>query len=237
VHFGTVTRGGGASALMLIASDAGRDALLHDWVAVHEFSHLLLPFLRRQDAWLSEGIATYYQEVLRVRAGVEPEGDAWRRLYEGASLGRESVQTLAEESAAMMQTHAFKRIYWAGAAFALLTDAELRRTTEGRLTLDALLRDLAPTVTSQSRPWAARDLLAQLDGLAATTLFSRAMQRWVDGPTLPDLTELYARLGIRVRDGAVDFDPTAPDAWLRSAIMSPPAKRNLEQASVAQPQP
>lgn len=221
VPFGTVTRGGGASALMLLARDARREALMRDWVAVHEFSHLLHPFLARSDAWLSEGIATYYQEVLRVRAGVHAEGDAWRRLHEGASLGRETTQPLAEQSAAMMQTHAFRRIYWAGAAFALLTDAEVRRQSGGRVTLDALLRDLAPRVEAQVQPWQARELLSALDAMLPAPVFLPAMQRWVQGAEMPDLSELYGRFGIQVRGAEVTFQDEAEEAWIRRAIMRP----------------
>jgi len=51
VRFAMLGRGGGASVVSLLASQAERQAMLDDWVAVHEFCHMLHPFLERQDAW------------------------------------------------------------------------------------------------------------------------------------------------------------------------------------------
>ena len=121
VRFAMLGRGGGASVVSLLASNAERQALLDDWVAVHEFCHMLHPFLQRQDAWLSEGLATYYQEVLRARTGHQSEQDAWRRIHDGAALGKTAHGSLEQASAAMFQNANFRMVYWGGAAFALLT--------------------------------------------------------------------------------------------------------------------
>ena len=60
--------------------DRPLDDLRTDWTATHEFSHLLLPYVSRRDRWLSEGLASYYQNVLRARDGRLSETDAWRKL-------------------------------------------------------------------------------------------------------------------------------------------------------------
>lgn len=219
VPYGTVTRGGGASALMLLAPRARLDALLADWVAVHEFSHLLHPFLCREDAWLSEGIATFYQEVLRVRAGAESESEAWRRLHEGVALGRDGAQGLSQRSATMMSTHSFALVYWGGAAFALLTDLELRRQSGGRQCLDSVLQVLSERASAQARCLSARELIAQLDDVSHGTIFGSAQQTWVLGSRFPKLDELDARLGVRVQEGAVRLDAHASEMGLREALM------------------
>ena len=46
------------------------------------------------------------------------------------------------------------------------------------------------------------------------------MQRWVQGPELPQLDELYAQLGVQVDGENVRF-ADAQDAWIRTAIMQP----------------
>ena len=46
------------------ASASSRD-LRTDWTASHEFAHLLLPYV--SDKWVSEGVASYYQNVLQAR--------------------------------------------------------------------------------------------------------------------------------------------------------------------------
>ncbi len=227
VRFGTMNRGGGASAAMLLPANAKLQPLLHDWIAVHEFCHLLLPFVERDDAWLSEGLATYYQEVLRVRSGMESEQDAWRRLYEGSLLGRDAKQNLAEESADMFVNFSFKMVYWAGASFALMSDVELRRRTHGRLRLDDVVRELAAERHGPPHPLRARELLERMDKIAGVPVFTELMRRWVDGPSLPDLQGLYRQLGIEVSDQHVETLADAKDAWIREAIMHEAPNRAL----------
>ena len=42
-------------------------------------------------AWLSEGTASYYQNVLRARAGILPAEDAWQRMHSGFRRGNHVV--------------------------------------------------------------------------------------------------------------------------------------------------
>jgi hypothetical protein len=80
----------GPSILLLPASDATVGELESDWVAIHELSHLWMPRLYPGDRWLSEGIATYLQEVLRARCGLQSRTKAWTRIKEGFDRGRRS---------------------------------------------------------------------------------------------------------------------------------------------------
>ncbi len=90
VAFGMVRRGGGSSILLLPSVHAQVVELEADWVAIHELSHLWLPRLHAKDRWLSEGIATYLQEVLRARCGLQSSDRAWSRIREGFERGRRS---------------------------------------------------------------------------------------------------------------------------------------------------
>ena len=83
VAFGAVGRGGGASVLFLVRENATLEALNSDWVAPHEFSHLAFPFVRRSERFFSEGLATYFQEVLRAWGGVLTELEGWQHLNAG----------------------------------------------------------------------------------------------------------------------------------------------------------
>jgi hypothetical protein len=233
VRFGTMNRGGGASAAMRLPVNAERGALERDWVALHEFCHLLHPFVAHEDAWLSEGLATYFQEVLRARSGMQPETTAWRRLFDGARLGRGAEGSLAQESAGMFASASFKTVYWAGAAFALIADVEVRKHTGGRLSLDAVLRKLAPYFRSQPRVFSAAEVMTRMDEVVGAPLFAPLMQRWVQGPELPQLDALYAQLGVSVSGENVEFSAEAEDAWIRSAIMQPAAPTAPPPASTA----
>ncbi|MBW2381212.1 MAG: hypothetical protein JRG70_16980, partial [Deltaproteobacteria bacterium] len=137
VVFGMVRRGGGSSVLLLSSPDATVEQLEADWVAVHELSHLWLPPLYSKDRWISEGVATYLQEVLRARCGFQTSERAWTRLQAGFERGRRSGtgRRLASESRNMNRTGAYHRVYWAGAAFALEADVRLRKSSKGEMTL------------------------------------------------------------------------------------------------------
>lgn len=218
LRFGMMFRGGGPSAIMLLRKDAQPSSMLGDWVAVHEFSHLLAPFVTNESAWLSEGLATYYQEVLRVRAGLLPAAEVWQRFYRGALHGRTATRSLAEESADVFQTHQFQMVYWAGAAIALMADVELRRRSRGTRSLDDVMGALHACCAQASRQYTAAEVVARMDRIAGTPIFSALVERWVKGPLLPDLEALYADLGVEVIDGRVRLDAAAKDAWIADAI-------------------
>lgn len=221
VHFGTTFRGGGASLALFVGRDAQQEPLRQDWVALHELCHLRLPFLARRDAWLSEGVATYHQEVLRVRAGLLDPAVAWGRLYQGARLRYGADQSLEHESEQMPWKHNYPLVYWSGAAFALLADVALREQSAGKQSLDTVLGEVTRCCAVTEQAWTAERLLQRMDAIAGTPLFEPLYRREVVGPGLPGLDALYARLGLVVRDGVAEPVPSAELGWLRDAIMSP----------------
>ncbi len=137
VAFGMVRRGGGVSVLLIPSSTAPARQLEADWVAIHELSHIWLPRVQRKDRWLTEGIATYLQEVLRARCGLQSAKVSWNRIRDGLERGRRSGtgRILTSESRDMNRTGAYYRVYWAGTAFALEADLQLRRESDGAMTL------------------------------------------------------------------------------------------------------
>jgi len=69
VPFGRVVRDGGETVELFVDQTQPLEALLADWTATHEFSHLMLPYLDRRQRWISEGFSQYYQNVLLARSG------------------------------------------------------------------------------------------------------------------------------------------------------------------------
>jgi M61 glycyl aminopeptidase len=220
--FGNVARGGGASVLMFVPRSFGAAELRRDWVLPHELSHLLLPLVAREDAWLPEGLATYYQELLRARAGVLSKQQALANVAEALrSAVREGTgRTLAAESRDMHRTRAYRSVYWGGAGFLLIADVELRRASGGAKTLDGLLSALRAE-SSELTPRSARAVLAQLDALGGVTLFG-ALARAVETRSFPDFEPTLKALGVRA-DGTLS--EAAPLATLRDALLAPVAER------------
>lgn len=214
VQFGLTKRGGGASILLFFGDRAPTDSLTSDWVTVHELSHLLHPRVPSADRWLSEGIATYYQEVLRARFGWETPEQAWTRIAQGFQTGRRSGtgRTLSHEAADMNETGAYTRVYWGGTAFVLAADLQLR--SRGSSLDEAIARCLRD-VEHSSTPVEARTLVAAFDAeLVALADEYAARSEW------PDTDAQLAALGVVVEDGAVRL-VDAPSSAVRDAIMRP----------------
>lgn len=237
VASGMVQRGGGISMTLLLRSGAERDELVRDWVAVHEMCHLLIPSLARRDAWLSEGLATYYQNVARARAGLISPLEAWREMEAGFERGRRggTGRPLRDESARMHRTFAFRRVYWAGTAFALEADLTLR-ITHGT-SLDAVLAELAVPHGGRHRVWSAEELLAKMDAVAGTRAISELAERYLQRSDFPDTDALFQRVGL-ARDPSGDLVPDegAPRTDLRRGIMRgpPPGTESLVESGATE---
>ncbi len=87
VHFGQSIRGQGNALELLVDPSRPVAEFDEDWIAVHELSHLMHPYLGDRGSWLAEGLATYYQNILRAHSGMLTPAQAWDRLQEGFSRG------------------------------------------------------------------------------------------------------------------------------------------------------
>jgi hypothetical protein len=219
VPYGHVMRGGAGAVRFFINQRRPLQEFLADWTATHEFSHLTLPLVSRGGAWLSEGIASYYQEVLRARSGRISALAAWQELHEGFERGRQASNdaTLLEASANIYRDSAYARVYWSGAAIALLADLELRKLSDNRQSLDSALEKLSNCCQPWDRAWSARELMARLDDLTGTTVFTELYREHVVSNGFPDMTDAYAELGLDARDGKIRLQP-ARYGRLRDAI-------------------
>ncbi len=218
--FGDTGRSGGVSIAFFMPADVSEQALRDDWVAVHEFCHLTLPYVDRNDAWLSEGMATYLQEVARARAGLISAQAAWQSIYDGSQYGREAIDTLAAETRNMPVLHNYKRVYWGGAILMLSADVELRRRTQGKVSLFDVLAQLSAEPKEILRYYRAVDLLARMDAIAGVPVFSETAARYLNAPKFPDLDELYPALGLVPEGAGLRVLAQAPLAWARDAIMA-----------------
>ncbi len=226
VPWGEVQRGGGEAVNLYVDQRRPLGEFMADWVLVHELSHLLLPSIAGRDRWLSEGLASYYQNVLRARAGLMSAQWAWNELHAGFERGIRGTppgRSLAEVSETMMRDHSFMRVYWSGAAIALLADVELRRRSRGAKSLDTALAAFRDCCLPSDRSWSARELMRRLDRLTGETVFMKLYRAHVDSDDFPDLRAVYRELGLQPMGATkLRLDPTAPGATIRRAIMTAP---------------
>jgi hypothetical protein len=238
VPWGQVVRGGGAAAQLYFDQRRPLAELDADWTATHELSHMLLPDLAAGDTWLSEGFASYYQNVLRARAGMLTQQQAWKELAGGFERGRRDTRearTLAEATRNMRSERAFMRVYWSGAAFVLLADVRLRAVSGGRQSLDTALAEFRRCCLPTDRYWTGDELLRKLDAITDTTLFTELAAGIVESKEFPDTSEAFATLGLGVEHGALTFDADPAHVALRDAIMKGAATSPAEATSGPDP--
>ena len=222
VPWGQVNRGDPDVVSFYIDPGASGQQLRDNWTAYHELSHLLIPYRGWGDMWFSEGLASYYQNLLQARHGVFDEREMWQRLYEGFTRGQTNHRpdlSLAQLSPRMRENRSFMRVYWSGAWYLLSVDIELRRRSGGEQSLDTALAALNRCCADASM--SARSIATRLDSLTGEELFMPMFRQAADSYELPRFEERFAALGIEVVDGEVRLDETHPQAQLRRAIARP----------------
>jgi hypothetical protein len=220
VPWAHVIRGGGMAAEFFVDETLPLETYFSDWTATHELSHMLLPYVTSRDRWLSEGLASYYQNVLRARDGRLSEQEAWQKLHEGFGRGRAATKGGSLASATRSGWNSVMRVYWSGAAMMLKADTELRRESGGRQSLDTALASLQQCCLQNGRSWTAREIFGELDGITGTDIFSNLYRQHVQDDEFPDVSQTFERLGLVVESGEVKVDPDAPWSRIRYYIMN-----------------
>ena len=224
VPFGYVIRDGGETVRFYV--DAGRalDDYLGDWTATHEFSHLLLPYIASEQKWISEGFASYYQNVLLARRGVYTEENAWWRLVRSFRRADEirrppALNDINERSFGEVRM----LIYWSGAAIALMADTRLRSLSGGTESLDTVLARLQECCLPSKRTWQGAEFFSKLDELSRYPVFMELYEKYAHRRGMPDMTQIYEDLGIEPDADGINLAAEAKLAEVRRAIMSPTA--------------
>jgi hypothetical protein len=215
VVFGRVMALSGASVALLFGSDTAVDGARSDWVTVHELFHLGTPSFVGEGHWLEEGLATYYEPVLRARAGWMREEDLWRDFVHQMPRGlrRDGDPPDLEEREGIDAT------YWGGALFALVADVRIRQATAGRRSLDDVVRASLATLGDATRAARVADFLALGASATGTSALADVHARQAVAGEAVDLTALWASLGVEpTPDGGVRLHDDAPLAAVRKAI-------------------
>lgn len=198
VPFGRVTRRGGETVELYVDVDRPIEDMYADWTATHEFSHLLLPAISWRQRWISEGFASYYQNVLMARAGQYTTAQAIRKLSAGFDRGQASRPELSPNDAAQEGVRRARyKIYWSGAAIALLADIRLRERSGGTESLDTVLGRFQHCCLPSDRRWTGTELFARFDDLIDEPVFMPLYRQYADSPGFPDTAAALANPLVR----------------------------------------
>ncbi|MCW5837732.1 MAG: hypothetical protein KIS78_35390 [Labilithrix sp.] len=213
VVFGKVLSLAGASVVVVVGDKMEPSARHKDWVLVHELFHLGFPTFRGEGRWLGEGLATYYEPLLRARAGWATEAEVFRQFARNMPRG----QGPRGSSAGLSARDDLDTIYWGGALFCFAADVRIREETRGKKSLDDVLRASLERGGDATRVWTVRDVVNLGDAVTGTNVLSDMYERYAARGERIDLESLLASLGV-VQDGR-ESDDTRPLAWIRREIV------------------
>jgi predicted metalloprotease with PDZ domain len=209
-----ITLGGGGPGILVRASDQVTPTTTRDdWVVTHELLHANFPDVGPSHSWLSEGLATYLEPIIRARVGLIDEAKVWRDMVDGMPQGLPQAGDQGLEN-----TRTWGRTYWGGALFCLLADVELREKTGNRRSLDDVLLAIGKTGDSDQDYWPIERVLEMGERATGTQVLRELFERLAKQPGTVDLNQLFTRLGVRVQGASVVFDEHAPLALLRKSI-------------------
>jgi hypothetical protein len=190
------------------------EQLTNDWVLVHEMTHLALPDVGDDHAWLSEGMAVYIEGVARVQGGNRTQSDVWSE--ELRSMPRGLPQS---GDRGLDHTHTWGRTYWGGAMFCLLADVDIHRRTQNRFGLQDAVRAIARESGGLGSDWPIERVFKTGDAAVGVPVLEELYAQMKDAPVSPDLMGLWRKLGVEPDGSSVRLTDEAPLSPVRQSIM------------------
>src|SRR5258708_12786705 len=115
-------------------------------------------------------------------------------------------------------THTWGRTYWGGALYYLIADVRIRERTGNRFGLQDGFRAVVAQGGSVEVAWDVRRPLTIADKATGTNVLTELYDEMRAAPVMPDLAQLWKRLGVKLTPEGADFDDDAPLAAVRKAI-------------------
>ncbi len=148
-------------------------AFIKDWTAPHELSHLMFPYLGRENMWFSEGIASYLQYQIMFANNTVTWKQATNKLQERFSAATRykhyDDMSIVQLTKIVFETGAFVRLYWGGAAYFLIADKKLY--DQKQLRLNDVIKIYLDCCVFQRRH-SAQAMMEKFDELSDSTIFT-----------------------------------------------------------------
>ncbi len=207
----------GALIRVRVGTAVDAAALLNDWVLVHEMTHLALPDIGDDHAWLAEGLAVYIEGVARVQSGNRTIEDVFEEEQRSMPRGLPTA-----DDPGLDHAHSWGRTYWGGALFCLLADVRIRQRTHNRFGLQDAMKAVLRASGGLPADWDIGKVFATADAAVGAPVMSELYAQMKDKPFAPDLPALWRSLGVEAQGGTVRISDQAPLAAIRKAIFKSP---------------
>ncbi len=213
VVFGKVLSLGGASVIALTGTRFDASDTHGDWVLVHEMTHLGFPTMGVR--WLTEGLATYYEPILRTRLGWVTPTSLW------SALARSFPRGVPPDGAelALDKRDSIDDVYWGGALFVFMADVGIRKATSNAKSFDDVVRAVLDAGGDATVSWKLSQVTDVAKKVTGTNVVGELVERYAVHGERINLARELADLGV-IRTGGRDsrLDENAPAAAIRRSI-------------------
>lgn len=215
VVFGRVMSLAGGSVVLLFGAETSPTSERTDWVVVHELSHLGTASLVGEAHWLEEGLATYYEPILRERAGWITQADLWAHFVDQMPRG----QRKPDDPPSLEERDDIDSTYWGGALFCLLADLRIRAESHGAKSLDDVMRAVRERLGDATHGTRLADFLRVGDEATGTRALAEVYTHFATAGEAVDLAGTWQALGVVPGPGGtVTLREDAPLAAVRRAL-------------------
>ena len=232
VVFGKVLPESAPGIALLVGENTPRQALYQDWILVHELFHLGVPSFSGEGKWFDEGLATYFEPIIRARAGFISEESVWEEFTRAMPRGLHAVERQGVERA-----EDFSGVYWGGAILVMLADLEVRRHSAGARGLEDGLRGVRAAGGHASEVWPLERALALCDRATGVRALAPLAAAHAQRGRPVDLDALWRQLGVVSGAGGMRFDDRAPLSAVRRSVVGRSASAKLGSAPTQKPNP
>lgn len=232
VVFGKVLPESAPGIALLVGENTPRAALYQDWILIHELFHLGVPSFSGEGKWFDEGLATYFEPIIRARAGWRTEESVWHEFAQAMPRGLDAVEQRGVE-----QVDDFSGVYWGGAILVMLADLEVRRQTGGARGLEDGLRSVRRAGGHASEVWPLDRTLALSDQATGVRALAPLAAAHARHGTRVDLGSVWRQLGVKVSAHGTRLDDGAPLAAVRRAMVGHLTSSKLGSAPKLKPSP
>ncbi|GAA0421188.1 hypothetical protein GCM10009133_32100 [Cocleimonas flava] len=189
--------------VLRIQPDITEQQLQQDWVLVHEMVHLAFPLMEDDHGWAQEGLATYVEPLVRLKAGIVKEKDVWLWLLKGTPNGIPK-----EGERGLDNTRSWGMKYWGGAIYFLLADIEIREQTNNKLGLEDALRAINHSGASMAADgtWPISEVFSIGDKAVGTQTLMNLYNKMKSKAFDPELENIWKKFGISLKNDQIKFD-------------------------------
>ncbi|WP_225738316.1 M61 family metallopeptidase [Pseudoalteromonas aurantia] len=190
VPWATVNRGNPDGIELHFNRYAAESTLKKDWTLYHEIAHLYHPLLNYEDFWISEGLATYLQNITMLENGIISYHDFKNRLWSGLSRGKQQTKSkqgkLSSVSSNMWSLRAQQRVYWSGVAFFIEAEIALKSKTPSAPSVAQLIKQYQLYRKDPTQD--TNHFISKLDQLSHSAVFTNLYRKYIHRKDFPIIT-------------------------------------------------